>query len=167
MDAATEDLYERLLHLGDAQLRIAPIRWDNADAKVARQVERLHRQLFPDPTKTAFTWERFYSFMRNPDVTLIGAWLGDRLVGMATLYEIRTLSRTALLFEEFVVDSEVRGKGIGQKIDAYLLDYAKEHTAATRIEGTVNVENKNTWHVHMKSGFFDRKNDTILYVIKR
>ena len=164
MESVEIDDYLRLM--GEPNVVIGPIR-PPISVETAKAVEKLHRQLFPDPQKTEFTLARCLEVFNNPDVTVLGAWLGTKLIGMATLYQIKTLSRTAILFEEFVVDSEARGKGVGQKMDAALIDYVKNYTAATRIEGTVNVENHNTWHVHMKSGFFDRKNNTILYVIKR
>ena len=124
------------------------------------EVARLHGQLFPG--RPTLSIERFFHIMRDPRHTLITARIGAVLVGMTSLVRIESFSRTALLFEEFVVDAACRGRGIGKAIDAFLIRWSAASTEATRIEGTVNYENERTWHVHMASGFADRRNRCII-----
>ena len=130
------------------------------------QVECLH-SVFPGKDNSAISYERYKSLLDNDDFYLLGVFDGPKLVGMLSLVGIRTLYRTAILYEESVVTMEYRGKGIGKELDRFAIEFVTEYTDATRIEGTVNKENKITWYIHMGCGFFDRQNKTFLKVIKR
>lgn len=129
-----------------------------------QQVEDLSLSFIPKE-RSEISYDRFLELMRNDRIYHICGFDGGKLVVMATFVYFKTLSRTAVLFEEFVVHKDYRGRGIGKEFDRFIIPYFKSETDATRIEGTLNKENHAVWKVHLSSGFFDRNNKTILAVL--
>lgn len=127
-------------------------------------VQKLYTELFPD-REGAVSYDRFRQLLKNKDFVLIGAFLGDTLVGIASLIRFQSLYRTAVLIEEFVVDEGARGKGIGKAMCDFIIAYVREHTDATRIESTARSEAMIA--VYERAGFIDRKNRSMLYLVGR
>jgi ribosomal protein S18 acetylase RimI-like enzyme len=89
------------------------------------------------------------------------ALIGERIVGYLLLkwncpedpFLKRKLSRCAEI-EDFVVDRDLRGRGIGSALLAYTADEAKAH-GETRLGLAVGLENEQAANLYRKHGFVE------------
>lgn len=136
------------------------------DRFLFEKIEKLYRTLFPG-RETSLTFSRIQRLLASDNFILFGGYIGDDLKMVSTIVIMETISRTAAIYEELISDPKIRGMGYGKGMDQFVINYVKEYTTATRIEGTVNENNMVAWNMHLSQGFFDRKNKTILMVINR
>ena len=145
------------------QVKIRQIK--SSTPKLASAVEYLMEQLSPGARRRE-VGKRVKSLLRNPAVILLGAFdTHNALIGIVTLYQVETLGRKFLLFEECVVDARFRGEGIGQELAGAAVNLIRDNPdLGDRIEGTCHENNAAAWNAYMKGGFHDRHNRAFFWV---
>jgi len=76
---------------------------------------------------------------------------------MAFVYHVRSLTRSALVFEEFMVDPDYRNQGYGQKLMDKIIELAKE-LKVDCIECCVREGNVPARNLYFNNGFRNREN---------
>ncbi len=99
----------------------------DATAEVHEALARLLPQL--NPTLPLPTRERIERLMADPDVTLVVARDGDRIVGTATVIVYTTPYWIKARLDEVVVDRDARGKGVGEAIVRHCLEVGRRKGA--------------------------------------
>lgn len=89
-----------------------------ADVAMAAAIAALLSQLTASPT--GFTLSRLQDIVTSDNTRLYVAYLGDAVVGMLSLCDYLAPTGRKMWIEDVVVDTSVRGKGVGRA----LLDYA-------------------------------------------
>ncbi len=79
------------------------------------------------------------------------------LVGSVSCYFADTLTRKALVFDEFIIDKKYRSQGYGTILMKEVIRMAKKHKVDC-IEATVKKDNKKALKFYEKFGCKDRKN---------
>jgi len=100
-------------------------------AEVTAEVHEALTRLLPqlNPTLPLPARERIERLMRDPDVTLVLARDGDRIVGTATAIVYTTPYWIKARLDEVVVDAEARGKGVGEAIVRHCLEIGRRKGA--------------------------------------
>src|SRR3954463_10468771 len=73
--------------------------------------------------------ERLHRLLDDPDVVLLIARVGDRIVGTTTVIVYTTPFWIKARLDEVVVDESARGKGVGQALVEAALDVGRERGA--------------------------------------
>jgi len=76
----------------------------------------------------------------------------NKIIGMGSIYFIRTLGGFKGYIEDVVIDKNYRGLGLGRRLVCKLIEVAKEH-GATRIDLTSNPKRKIANALYIKLGF--------------
>jgi len=102
--------------------------------EVTEATEEVHealRRLLPqlNPTLQVPARERIERLMADPAVTLVMARDGDRIVGTATVIVYTTPYWIKARLDEVVVDSDARGRGVGEAIVRRCLDVGRRKGA--------------------------------------
>jgi ribosomal protein S18 acetylase RimI-like enzyme len=95
-----------------------------AGAQEAEALGRLLTQV--SGSATALTPERVHEVLRTPSTSVLVARLDGRIVGMALLLTLTTLSGDTGYVEEVVVDEAARGQHISTALMRELLDLAAQ-----------------------------------------
>ena len=101
----------------------------------------------------------------QPNAQLVMVRKGDQLVGVAFTYIIDTLTRKALVFDEFIVDREFRGQGYGKQLMQRIEELARAERADC-VECTVKNDNPKARHFYTRLGFKNRENQTLRLWLK-
>ena len=103
----------------------------------------------PYPTMAS---ARQYLEKLGPDDLLLGAWIGDRLVGTAGLHRREGRRRHAAVLGLGVAD-DLNGRGVGTALMAALLDAADKWLDLRRIELSVFADNERAIRLYERFGF--------------
>lgn len=109
----------------------------------------------PAPTRAQLT-----EIVSSPSTVLFVARAEGRIVGSLTLALFRLPTGLRAWIEDVVVDSEVRGKGIGEKLSRAALDEAKVRGAVT-VDLTSRPSRVEANRLYLRLGFVAR--DTNVY----
>ena len=101
--------------------------------------------------------KKLKQIIKQDNVWLLGAFIDNNLVGMVLIYRIRTITRKFLAFEEFVVDKEYRGMGIGKELANEIIEFGKKLNVDF-IECVTKQDNEIAQKLYFGLGFEDRKN---------
>ena len=124
--------------------------------RLRRGISLLLEQLFEGESMPEFTIEGLYKTINQDNVHLFTEHRDGKLVGMALLYTVQTMSRNLGVVEEVVVDEKYRGKGIATKIMNKIIKKAKE-LELDCLELTVKNRNTPAMNLYKNIGFYDRK----------
>lgn len=131
---------------------------DHVDDELISVMERLIPQLSssnPAPNRAQLT-----EIVSSPSTVLFVARADGRIVGALTLALFRLPTGLRAWIEDVVVDSEVRGKGIGEKLSRAAIDEAKERGAVT-VDLTSRPSREDANRLYQRLGFIAR--DTNVY----
>ena len=132
--------------------------------RVFQAVLKLLPQLGPDtelPTK-----ERFKEILKSKKIHLLIAELDNKdIAGILTIstYEIPT--GTKVWIEDVVVDESQRGKGIGEELMKYAIDFSRT-TGAKAIDLTSRPYRTAANQLYRKLGFVLRETNVYRYPLK-
>ncbi|GGG59395.1 GNAT family N-acetyltransferase [Epilithonimonas arachidiradicis] len=92
------------------------------NANVQPQVYELFKQLSPDKEQLKLD----EILMENNPVTLLGCFIEDRIVGIASMAIYKVISGNKGWIEDVIVDENYRGMGIGMRLIEKLLLISNE-----------------------------------------
>ena len=131
---------------------------DHVDDELINALGRLIPQLSssnPAPSHAQLT-----EIVSSPSTVLFIARAEGRIVGALTLALFRLPTGLRAWIEDVVVDSEVRGKGIGEKLSRAAIDEAKLRGAVT-VDLTSRPSRVEANRLYLRLGFVAR--DTNVY----
>ena len=102
--------------------------------------------------------------MREDDRAIIVAENEDTIVGMIVLNVIVKINRREVKLDEFVVDPNARGGGVGAKLINAAVDWTWEHNCEL-IELTSRPSREASNHLFQKAGF--KLRETNVYQLKK
>lgn len=123
------------------------------DAQIASEMAALQQHLLKGKSGRPLDVQLFRDCVDTG--FLIGAWYEGTLAGMCFVYIQQTISRRVMCYEELVVDPKFRGLGIADRIDEFLIAFARERNCDC-IEGIMPVGNEPVKKVHERNGFVVR-----------
>jgi len=132
--------------------------------RVFQAVLKLLPQLGPDTELP--TQERFKEILKSKKIHLLIAELDNKdIAGILTIstYEIPT--GTKVWIEDVVVDESQRGKGIGEELMKYAIDFSKS-TGAKAIDLTSRPYRTAANQLYRKLGFALRETNVYRYPLK-
>lgn len=119
--------------------------------KINQFIEEFRGKHFKKITKK--DWDR----IMKQNVWVLGIRADNELVGMVFLYSIESLTRKALIFEEFIIDKKWRNKGLGVELMKAVIKFARKKKVDC-IEAHTKQNNKIAQKLYKKLGFKDRRN---------
>lgn len=131
---------------------------DHVDDELISALGRLIPQL--SSSNPAPSQAQLVEIVSSPSTLLFVARAEGRIVGALTLALFRIPTGMRAWIEDVVVDSEVRGKGIGEKLSSAALDEAKVRGAVT-VDLTSRPSRVEANRLYQRLGFVAR--DTNVY----
>lgn len=116
--------------------------------------------------KKDFTPETFESLQRtvgDSHAVAIFAMAGEKVVGMAYLFILKTLQKTKGFVEDVVVDGSMQGKGVGTRLIQAVIDEARNQ-GVRDLELTSRPSREAANKLYQKLGF--EKRETNVYRLK-
>lgn len=127
-------------------------------------VNGLLKQLVHDPaTYAPISLETLRKIAADPDVVIVVAREGARVVGIGFLFIIMKPRGHYAYLEDMMVDESQRGKGIGEAIGKQLIESAKKRSVGT-IELSARPSRVAANKLYQKLGFEHK--DTNVYRMK-
>lgn len=120
------------------------------DDKMTARINELSRQLSERARK--LSKEDLKRIFAQPGFYLAVIFIGEKLVGMATIYFRETLMRKVGVIEDVVVDESCRGHKLGEKLNKMLIEEAKKR-GAEYVELTSRPRRKTANVLYKKLGF--------------
>jgi GNAT superfamily N-acetyltransferase len=131
---------------------------EDATEEVHEALGRLLPQL--NPRLTAPSLDRLRLIVADPDVTLLVAREGDRIVGTATVVVYTTPFWIKARLDEIVVDAAARGRGVGETIVRACLDLARRKGAQiAELQSARIAERASAHRLYRRMGFAVRSSD--------
>lgn len=90
---------------------------------------------------------------------------GGKIIGTLTLVNYQIPTGLKFWIEDVVVDSNFRGRGVGQKLTESAMEYA-EKKGGSSINLTSNPKRKAAHQLYVKMGFKQRETDVFRYEIQ-
>ncbi|MDC3132701.1 GNAT family N-acetyltransferase [Flavobacteriaceae bacterium] len=90
---------------------------------------------------------------------------GGKIIGTLTLVSYQIPTGLKFWIEDVVVDSDFRGRGVGQKLTEMAMEYA-EKKGCKSINLTSNPKRKAAHQLYIKMGFKQRETDVFRYEIQ-
>lgn len=132
-----------------------------ATPEVVAAISRLLRQLSAAaPEPTAYDVEYVLELPGNR--LLVARDAGGDVVGMLTLVVIRIPTGTRALIEDVVVDTAVRGRGVGEALIRAAIDAAARAGAGT-VELTSRPSRESANRLYQRVGFVRRETNVYRY----
>lgn len=103
-------------------MQIVILNKTSLNANVQDQVYELFKQLSPNKKQVKLD----EILMENNPVTLLGCFIGDRIVGIASMPIYKVISGNKGWIEDVIVDENYRGMGIGMKLIEKLMAISNE-----------------------------------------
>jgi ribosomal protein S18 acetylase RimI-like enzyme len=132
--------------------------------RVFEAVLRLMAQLAPDtelPTK-----DYFERVLTSENIHFFTGGLDDnRIVAMLTIGTYNTPSGTKVWIEDVVVDESQRGKGLGEELMLFAIDYSKSLGAGS-ISLTSRPSRIVANRLYQKLGFLQSETNVYKYLLK-
>ena len=142
----------------DPQVEIASC----VDNDLVSAFQRLIPQLSksnPAPTK-----EQLESIVASDSSHILLAKVGDAIVGSLTLVIFHIPTGIRAWIEDVVVDSEARGKGVGEALNKFALAEAKRQ-GATTVDLTSRPSREAANRLYKRLGFEQRETNVYRYKI--
>lgn len=95
--------------------------------------------------------------IKQPNVWIMGVCKDNKLIGMALLYKVKTITKKVLVFEEFIIDKKFRGQGFGRILIKEIIEFGKR-LDVNFIECVTKQDNEKAQGLYFGLGFEDRKN---------
>ena len=99
----------------------------------------------------------------NP-VTLVGCFIGDRIVGIASMAIYKVISGNKGRIEDVIVDENYRGMGIGLKLIEKILSISSEKQLS---EVLLFTEEHRTAAISLYGKLGFRKKESNLYILRK
>jgi GNAT superfamily N-acetyltransferase len=110
--------------------------------------------------------DRLRRLIADPDVTLLVAREGDAIVGTTTVIVYTTPYWIKARLDEVVVDTSVRGKGVGEALVKAALDIGREKGAQVAELQSGRGPNREAAHrLYERLGFRTRNSDVMRIVL--
>lgn len=136
---------------------------DQVDDELVNAMGRLIPQLSTsNPTPTRAQLEEIVS---SPATVLFVARVEARIVGALTLAMFRIPTGLRAWIEDVVVDSEVRGGGVGEALNRAALAEAKRNGAVT-VDLTSRPSRADANRLYQRLGFVARETNVYRYLFK-
>lgn len=141
-------------------MRIEVLKKSSLTANFQDQTYTLFKQL--SPNKKQMKLDEI--LMENNPVTLVGCFIGDRIVGIASMAIYKVISGNKGWIEDVIVDENYRGMGIGLKLIEKLLSISSEKQLS---EVLLFTEEHRTAAVSLyeKLGFI--KKESNIYILRK
>lgn len=124
------------------------------DARIAAEMAALQQHLLKGKSGRPLDVQLFRDCVDTG--FLVGAWYEGVLAGMCFVYIQQTISRRVMGYEELVVDPKFRGLHIADKIDEFLIAFARQRNCDC-IEGIMPTGSLPVQKVHLRNGFVVRE----------
>jgi GNAT superfamily N-acetyltransferase len=119
-----------------------------------------------NPTLPVPDMERLERLLADPDVTLLVAVDGDRIVGTTTVIVYTTPFWIKARLDEVVVDDAARGKGVGEALVKAALDIGRQRGAQVAELQSGRGPNRDAAHrLYERLGFQIRNSDVMRIVL--
>jgi GNAT superfamily N-acetyltransferase len=119
-----------------------------------------------NPTLPVPDMERLERLLADPDVTLLVAVDGDRIVGTTTVIVYTTPFWIKARLDEVVVDDAARGKGVGEALVKAALDIGRQRGAQVAELQSGRGPNRAAAHrLYERLGFQIRNSDVMRIVL--
>jgi len=89
------------------------------------RLKDLNRVLSQLRKENSGSLDELTQLVASKDIVMVVAVLGERIVGVATLFVLRKIGKRIGYIEDVVVDREFRGHGLGEKIMKRLISEAR------------------------------------------
>ncbi|MDA3861084.1 MAG: GNAT family N-acetyltransferase [Melioribacteraceae bacterium] len=125
-------------------------------------INSLLKQLTPKDIN--FSMDEFRSLVNSSQSILLGAFSDGKLVGILTLVIIQIPTGISGRIEDVVVDSECRGKGVGELLSLKAIEFAKE-LKLKKLFLTSNPKREEANKLYQKLGFILGDTNSYFYEI--
>lgn len=141
-------------------IKIVVLNNTNIDANIQNQVSELFKQLSPNKRQSRLN----EVLTENNKVSVLACFIGDRIVGIASMAVYRVISGSKGWIEDVVVDKDYRGMGIGRKLIEKLLAISIEQQL---IEVLLFTEEHRTSAIELYEKLGFNKRDSNIYILKK
>ncbi|QES93966.1 GNAT family N-acetyltransferase [Empedobacter brevis] len=141
-------------------MRIEVLKKSSLTANFQDQTYTLFKQL--SPNKKQMKLDEI--LMENNPVTLVGCFIGDRIVGIASMAIYKVISGNKGWIEDVIVDENYRGMGIGLKLIEKLLSISSEKQLS---EVLLFTEEHRTAAVSLYEKLGFSKKESNIYILRK
>ena len=127
----------------------------SSDASTAESIRTLIEQL--TGRESTFSEDDLRNVLQDSASRLFVMRHKERIVGMLTLAIYTCPTSRKVWLEDVVIDSELRGKGLGEELVDYAINYVKEHLAPCSLMLTSRPSRVAANALYRKSGFEQRQ----------
>ena len=136
---------------------------DNVDAELVEAYQKLTPQL--SSSSPAPTEDELAAIIKSDSATvLVAEDESGTILGSMTLVVFRIPTGVRAWIEDVVVDTEVRGMGIGQALNEYAIQLAEQAGAKT-IDLTSRPSRESANRLYQRLGFVARETNVYRYTI--
>lgn len=141
-------------------MRIEVLKKSSLTANFQDQTYTLFKQL--SPNKKQMKLDEI--LMENNPVTLVGCFIGDRIVGIASMAIYKVISGNKGWIEDVIVDENYRGMGIGLKLIEKLLSISSEKQLS---EVLLFTEEHRTAAISLYEKLGFSKKESNIYILRK
>lgn len=141
-------------------MRIEVLYKSSLTANFQDQVFTLFKQL--SPNKKQLKLDEI--LMEDNPVTLVGCFIGDRIVGIASMAIYKVISGNKGWIEDVIVDENCRGMGIGLKLIEKLLSISNEKQLS---EVLLFTEEHRTAAISLYEKLGFSKKESNIYILRK
>ncbi|MGV7105035.1 GNAT family N-acetyltransferase [Flavobacterium sp. U410] len=141
-------------------MRIEILYKSSLTANFQDQVFTLFKQL--SPNKKQLKLDEI--LMEDNPVTLVGCFIGDRIVGIASMAIYKVISGNKGWIEDVIVDENCRGMGIGLKLIEKLLSISNEKQLS---EVLLFTEEHRTAAISLYEKLGFSKKESNIYILRK
>ncbi len=127
----------------------------SSDASTAESIRTLIEQL--TGRESTFSEDDLRNVLQDSASRLFVMHHNDNIVGMITLGIYFCPTGRKVWVEDVVIDRELRGKGLGEELIEYAINYVKEHLAPCSLMLTSRPSRVAANELYRKSGFEQRQ----------
>ena len=141
-------------------MRIEVLNKSSLTANFHDQVCTLFKQLSPNKKQLKLD----ESLIETNPVTLVGCFIGDRIVGIASMAIYKVISGRKGWIEDVIVDENYRGMGIGLKLIEKLLSISSEKQLS---EVLLFTEEHRTAAISLYEKLGFSKKESNIYILRK
>ncbi len=141
-------------------IKIVVLNHTNINGNVQNQIFELFKQLSPNKRQSKLD----EILIQNNEVTLLACFIGDRIVGIASMAVYHVISGRKGWIEDVVVDKGYRGMGIGNRLIEKLLSISNEQQLSKVLLFT-EEHRTSAIGLYEKLGF--SKKSSNIYILKK
>lgn len=127
----------------------------SSDASIAESIRALIEQL--TGRESTFSEDDLRNVLQDSASRLFVMRHKESIVGMLTLGIYTCPTSRKVWVEDVVIDNELRGKGLGEELVEYAINYVKEHLAPCSLMLTSRPSRVAANELYRKSGFEQRQ----------